>query len=136
MQKPIPTKMPALQDIASRDGVRGAVRRIHEYLTGFLQRDQDFKESIVNEVNPLYGEFVYTPSAIGTGAPQVVTIPVTGALLGYTVDVSYDKDLQLLQMTAYAVNDNVKIILQNVTGGSITLAPGIFRTYVWGRALT
>jgi len=136
MQKPLPQNLPSLQDISSRDGVRGAVRNIYDFLQKFLRRDQDFKESVVNELNPLYGELPYTPGALSGGSMTTVQIDVASALLGYTCDVSYDKDLQGLQKTAYVVNDHVKVVLKNDTGGSITLAAGKFRAYVWPRTLS
>src|SRR5690348_677532 len=105
MQKPLPQTLPDLQDISSRDGVRGAVRSLYDFLVKFLRRDQDFKESVVNELNPLYGEAAYAPGALGSGSQAIVTVSVASALLGYTCDVSYDQDLQGLQKTAYVVND-------------------------------
>jgi len=137
MQRPLPQSLPPLQDISSRDGVRGAVRGLYDFMQKFLRRDVEFKSAVVDELNLLYGEFSYAPSAINNGAQAaIITISVPSALLGYTCDVSYDKDLLGLQKTAYVVNDAVKVVLKNDTGGSITLTAGKFRAYVWPRSLT
>ena len=138
MQKPLPQNLPDLQDITSRDGVRGAVKGLHEYLQKDLRRDQSFKESVVKELNPLYGELPYSPASptLTNGSQLVIDVPVASALPGYTCDVSYDQDLQGLQKTEYVVTDTVKVVLKNDTGGSVTLAAGKFRAYVWPRALT
>lgn len=136
MQKPIFQRLDSLQDISSRDGVRGAVRRMHIFLSGFLQRDQSFKESVVNELHSLYGEFDYTPAAINNGAQAIVTVSVPNLIPGYAVEVSYDQDLSGLQITAYAITDNVKIVLKNDTGAPVTLTAGRFRVYVWARLLS
>lgn len=137
MQKPIEQKIGRLQDIASRDGVRGAVKAIHEFLTKFLRIDNEFKNRVFFELTPLYGEFDYTPAGILTTAEATITVIVPGATLGYTAEASYDKDIQGLQMTAWvSAADTVKIKLRNNSGSTVTLTAGRFRAYVKARELT
>jgi len=131
-------RLPELQDIASRDGVRGAVRAIYYFLKDFLRRDNIFKNALVAEVNPLYGEADYTPGGpLADGAQTTVPITVPGAIVGYCVDVSYDANLQGLQVSGYvSADDTVTVVLGNGSGGPITLASGRFRAYVWPRELS
>ena len=136
MQKPLNSQVPPLQDIASRDGVRGMVRELHKYLVGFVRSDQDFKNRVAAELTPLYGELDWTPVEIASGAQEVVTVDVANAIPGFTCAVSYDQDLQSLQMTHYVVTDEVKVILKNDTGAPVTLDAGRFRAYVWARILS
>lgn len=137
MQKPVEQKVPELQDINSRDGVRGMVRELHKFLTNFLRADNDFKHRAYVELNPLYGEADYTPAAILAGAESTIVVTVPGAILGYTVEASYDESLQGLQMTASVdAADTVNILLSNVSGSTVTLSAGRFRAYAHGRPLT
>lgn len=136
MQKPTEQNVPPLQDIASRDGVRGMVKELHQFLTRYVRAENEFKNKVVVELNPLYGELDWTPIEIADGAQELITIDVATAILGYTCDVSYDQDLEGLQLTHYVVNDEVKVILRNGTGSPVTLSAGRFRAYVWPRTLS
>lgn len=137
MQKPSEHIVPPLQDIASRDGVRGMVRELHKFLVNFVRLDYVCKTRLVQEINPLYGELDWTPVAIADGAQGTpIEIDVAGAIPGYTCAVSYDQDLQGLQMTSYVLTDKAVVILKNDTGGAVTLDAGRFRAYVLARQLT
>jgi hypothetical protein len=136
MQKPILPKVPDLGEIESRAGARGAIRRVHEFLKGYADNDEKFRNEVVSELTPLYGELAYTGGAPADGAQTIITVPVANTIAGYAADVTYDQDLQGVQMTWYSVTDAVKVMLQNNTGGAITLANGKFRAYVVPRSLS
>lgn len=137
MKKPPPLQVSQLPDVETRQGVRLAVKAIWTYLTRFFESDFSYKTDIANELTPLYGETDVTPGALGNGAQTTVTITVPGATFGYTIDFAYDKSLQGLQATAYvSAADTVIVVIRNTTGGSITLAAGRWRAYVWARLLS
>lgn len=137
MQKVEPAKIPVLGFIESREGARAEIRSIHRYFETQLQNETTFRNTVHKEVNSLYGEFDYTPALIANGAQAIITVSVPDAQLGYCVEGSYDQPLQGLQVT-YSVDaaDTVTVLLQNGTGGGITLAPGRFRAYVKPRTLS
>ena len=138
MQRPEPQTLHPLGDIETRDGIRAAFGRLADFLRRFFEHDYRFKQDVWNELTPLYGELDYSPGgALGDGAQTTVDVTVTGAIPGYCVDASYDQDLQGLQLTAYVRTTNsVRVILQNHTGGGVTVADGRFRIYVKPRLLT
>ena len=138
MQNPQTQNLSTLQDIESRDGVRGAVRYIHRFLYDFINRDHNFKSQVVSELKFVYGEFDYTPASIANGTNALISVTVADAIPGYCVEASYDKDLQGLFMGVPYVSaiGTVKIPLFNNTGGPITLTAGRFRVYAWPRTLS
>ena len=137
MQKPNLPQVPDIGEVQSRAGVREAVRRLTEYLRNLTQNLTISLSDIASETAVLYAELDWTAALIANGAQTIVTVTVTGAILGYVVNASYDKSLQALQMTASVdSNDTVKILLQNSTGAGVTLADGRFRVYVTPRELT
>jgi len=131
--------LPAVPDIAdfdSRNGVRGAARAMYRYLRESRARLETLFKIIAAELNPLANELSFSSSAPATGAQSTQTITVTGAMPGYPVQVTYDKDLQGLDLTAYvSAPDTVKVVMRNDTGGAVTLAAGKFRVYVWPKAI-
>jgi hypothetical protein len=136
MKKPQPQTVQQLGETESRVGVRSAVRQIWDYLRSFSEADFRFKDELYQELTPLYAQARYAPSVLTTGDEAVVTLTVLGALPGYAVSATYDKDLQGVQLTAYvAALDTVKVLFQNDTGGSVTLAAGKIRVYVWPKPL-
>lgn len=137
MIRPQPFTTKEIGELESRAGVRAAVRAIWEYLQRFFEADYRFKIAAWSEITPLYGELDYTPALIANGARATVDITVTNAILGYCADVSYDQDLQGLQVTWYVqATDTVRVVLENNTGGGVTLTAGRFRAYVWPRTLS
>lgn len=137
MQKPQPQSVPYVGDIESRQGMRSAFRSVWDFLRQFFEADNRFKLEVYHELAPLYGELDYTPSLLANGAQTAVDIAVADAQPGYCADVSYDQDLQGLQMTWYVrTAGTVRVVLQNGTGAGVTLAAGRFRAYVWPRLLT
>lgn len=136
MQKPQISPL-QIGEVDSRQGVRGAVGVIARWIGEFIRNIDRFNSEIIVELNPLYGEANYTPAAIANGAQATTTVTVTNAILGYCVEASYNKNLQGLQMTAHiSAANTVTIVLKNDTGGSVTLAAGRFRCYVWPRFLS
>lgn len=137
MRKHTAPQPPEMSEVESRAGVRGAVKKVFDYLRSWRQDEQGFRDDVFKELNPLYGEEDYVPASLADGAQATIAIAVPGAQLGYTVEVSYDQPLQGFQKTeSVDAADLVNVVLQNNTGGPITLAAGRFRAYVWPRQLT
>lgn len=131
-------KVPELPDIKPYSGIQDALKKSFRYLHDSRAALSRFSIQSSKELTPLYGEYVNSsPGGVNDGAQSVLTVTVDGAIAGFCVDVSYDRDLQGLQATAYvSADDTVKIILKNDTGGTITLTAGVFRVYVWPRLLS
>ena len=123
--------VPQQGDVSSRDGVRSAVRRLYTWFNDFLLALIEVLTDLNEATAELYGEKDFTPGLIGAGAQVTTTVPVTSAILGYTVRTSYDKDLALITMTSYvSADDTVTVIMYNGTAGGITPTAGRLRCYV------
>lgn len=74
----------------------------------------------------------WNPGAIGNSSGATSSaITATGAALGDFVMVAAPYDLQGIDATAYvSATNTVKIRLNNVTGGSVTLASGTWRVRI------
>jgi len=136
MQKQQPLTVPQLADVTSWDSMKTWTKTIYQFLKDFLRVDKDFKDQLVAEITPLYGDFSYTPAAIANGSQSSFTIPVANAMPGYTVIGSYGDSLQGVS-ASYTVTAPgvVTVNLANNTGGSVTLNPSKFRVYVQPRVL-
>ncbi len=137
MRKLETAKLPPMGDIESREGARGAIRSFYQYFQTQLQNETLFRNTVQQEVDYLYGEVDYTPVAINNGTQGIVAITVPTAQLGYCVEGSYSKSLQGMQASYYVDAENVvNVLLQNNTGGNVTLDAGRFRVYVKPRTLS
>lgn len=138
IKKPQPQEVPALPEIESRQGARAAITQIWAYLKHFFEADYRFKSDVYQELTPLYGELNLTPGSVGSGGQETGTITVEGAIPGYSVEVTYDKDLQGFQISGYVSAPNtVTVVVHNgASGPPITLTPGRVRVWVWPRLLT
>lgn len=85
-------------------------------------------------VKHLSATTTWDPASVAAGTQHAIqTMTVTGAALGDTVVVSFNQDLQGMQLTGYVSAANtVSVILRNGTAGAINLASGTLRADVWG----
>jgi hypothetical protein len=136
MQKQEPLTIPQLADVTSWDSMKAWTKAIYQFLKDFLRVDKDFKDRLVAEITPLYGDFSYTPASIANGGQSSFTISVANAMPGYTVIGSYGDSLQGVNAT-YTISAPgvVTVNLANNTGGSVTLNASKFRVYVQPRVL-
>lgn len=80
----------------------------------------------------LTGTATWDPPNVAAGAQTTASLTVTGAALGDTVVVSFDKDLQAMRLSGYVSAANtVSVVLANGTAGAIDLASGTLRADVW-----
>jgi len=86
--------------------------------------------------NVLTGTAAITFGAIASGASNVSTaqpldITVTGAVLGDAVQCSLNVDAQGCSITGYVISaDHVRLVVNNLTGGSITFGAVTGKAYV------
>ncbi len=70
----------------------------------------------------------YNPGLISSNTQKTQTYTVTGAQLGDLVQVSFDKDLQGVNLFGYiSAANQITVVFQNKTDNNISLAPGIIR---------
>lgn len=76
-------------------------------------------------------KYTFNPASIANGASTSISVIVGEAKLGDIVTASCSIDLQGLTLTAYVESINtVKIILANLTGGTVDIASSDFRVVV------
>ena len=96
------------------------------YIDGLDGDDAGFKF-----YTPLSGSVAWNPSLIADGNEEVKAITVTGAKLGDFVEVSFSLDLEDLSLSGQIAGANtVDAILENNTGGNITLSAGTAKALV------
>lgn len=88
--------------------------------------------SIIAGTNTLTGSAPYTPAAILNGASATQAVTVTGAVVGDFVDqLSYTQSTLNLGVSATVTSANtVTVVMNNNTGGSVTLTGGTFNVRV------
>lgn len=81
---------------------------------------------------PLTSSATWNPANLLTLTQDTMTIAVSGAALGNSVQTSFSLDLQGMTLTGYVSSANtVTVVLFNGTAGTINLASGTLKVRVY-----
>ena len=74
----------------------------------------------------------YDPASVATTAQTSTTIATPGAVLGDTCSPSFSLDQALVEFTCYiSANGTATVLVKNGTAGTIDLASGTLRVFVF-----
>lgn len=85
----------------------------------------DWKAVVYYPCNTLSGAAAYDPGILNDGSSTTTVMSVIGAALGDIISVSFNTDLQGVELYAWVNTANsVTVRFKNDTGSTVTLSPG------------
>lgn len=76
----------------------------------------------------------YDPASVATAVQTSTTVPAPGAILGDTCTTSFSLDQALVDFTCYiSAAGTATVLVKNGTAGTIDLASGTVRVFIYPR---